>query len=30
MIVMFIGIGNYPDEGLTTRSERKESNPIFY
>ena len=30
VIVMFIGIGNYPDEGLTTRSERKESNPIFY
>ncbi len=30
VVVMFIGIGNYPDEGLTTRSERKESSPIFY
>ena len=30
VFIMFIGIGNYPQEGLTTRSERKPVNPIYY
>lgn len=30
VLVMFIGIGNYPAEGLTTRSERRQATPIYY
>lgn len=30
VLIMFIGIGNYPDNQLTARSERKKATPIFY
>lgn len=30
VLLMFIGIGRYPQIGLTTRSERKEASPIYY
>jgi nitroreductase len=30
VLVMFIGIGNYPDDGLTTRSERRGEQIIFF
>ena len=30
VLIMFIGIGNYPEEGLTTRSERKRAYPIYF
>lgn len=29
-LIMFIGIGNYPEDGLTARSERREAAPIYY
>lgn len=30
VLIMFIGIGNYPEEGLTTRSERRPAEPIYF
>jgi nitroreductase len=30
VLVMFIGIGNYPEERVTTRSERRPATPIYF